>query len=73
MADDYRNLGNFHINRGEFDRAEAMYLKSMKLFQKIRHIVQMSEVEDLLDGLGKRRDSIRLNPADISSTPDGSD
>ncbi len=55
MANNYCGLGEVYQARGDFDRAEEMYLKSMELFGKIRRIIQMSEVEVLLDDLRKRR------------------
>ncbi len=55
MANNYCDLGTVYRDRGNLDRAEEMYLKSMELFRKIRRIIQMSEVEDLLDDLRKRR------------------
>ncbi len=55
MAKNYCGLGEVYQTRGDFDRAEEMYLKSMELFGKIRRIIQMSEVEVLLDDVRKRR------------------
>ncbi len=55
MANNYCDLGTVSRDRGNLDRAEEMYLKSMELFRKIRRIIQMSEVEDLLDDLRTRR------------------
>ncbi len=55
MAKNYCALGEVYQTRGDFDRAEEMYLKSMELFRKIHRIIQISEVEDLLVDLRKRR------------------
>ena len=55
MVESYSKFGEVYHARGDFDRAEEMYLKSMELFRKIRRVIQMSEVEDLLDDLRKRR------------------
>ena len=35
MESDYANLGNVYKTRGDLDRAEAMYEKSLELFVSI--------------------------------------
>ncbi len=55
MANNYCDLGRVYRDRGNLDRAEEMYLKSIELFRKIRRVIQMDEVEVLLDDLRTRR------------------
>ena len=46
MASDFGNLGNLYQTRGELDRAEEMYQKSLVLFREIK-----SPAEKLIDEL----------------------
>jgi lipopolysaccharide biosynthesis regulator YciM len=46
MADQYGNLGNLFKTRGELDRAEEMYQKSLVLLREIQ-----SPKEELVDDL----------------------
>ncbi len=55
LAKSYSVFGEVYHKRGDFDRAEEMYLKSIELFRKIRRVIRMDEVEVLLDDLRTRR------------------
>jgi tetratricopeptide (TPR) repeat protein len=44
----YGNLGNVYQIRGDLDQAEAMYRKSLALFQEIRAAPEVKQVQELL-------------------------
>ena len=53
MANTYGNFGVLYATRGDLDRAEEMYLKSLELF---RHIGARRGIEQVEGDLAKLRD-----------------
>ena len=51
MAGDYGNLGVLYKTRGELDRAEEMYRKSLDLFREIGATPRIEQVEQWLADL----------------------
>ena len=51
IAKDYGNLGTLYKIRGELDRAEEMYRKSLGLFREIKVAPQIERVEQWLADL----------------------
>jgi hypothetical protein len=51
MASVYGNLGNLYQTRGDLDQAEAMYLKSLSLFEEVGAEPQVAQVKQLLEAI----------------------
>ena len=54
-ASDYGNLGNLYQTRGDLDRAEEMYRKSLALFRAVGATPRIEHVEALLARLRDER------------------
>lgn len=52
MANNYGNLCGIYGIRGELDKAEEMYRKSLRIFQEIN----LTEAEKVMERLRKLRD-----------------
>ena len=51
MANHYGNLGAIYQTRGELDRAEEMYEKSLALFKAVGAAPKVKQVQAWLDSL----------------------
>ena len=51
MAAAYGNLGRVYQTRGDLAQAATMYKKSIALFQQVRAIAQVQQLQELLDKL----------------------
>ena len=51
MAIQYGNLGNLYKTRGDLDRAEEMYGKSLALFRQVGVAPKIKQVEEWLADL----------------------
>jgi Tfp pilus assembly protein PilF len=54
MAQDYGNLGIVYKTRGELDKAEEVWKKSLRLYQAMGH-PNAKKVQQLLDDLAQQR------------------
>ena len=55
MANQYGNLGNLYQTRGDLDRAEEMYRKSLALFREVGAKPKVEHIESLLAKLRNER------------------
>jgi len=51
MESDYGNLGNVYQIRGDLDRTEKMYRRSLELFTSIGSKPMIEKLESLIDAL----------------------
>ncbi len=56
MSTIYSTLANFYQIRGDLDRAEEMYLKSLGLFREVGAVREIERVERLLAKLREGRE-----------------
>ncbi len=55
MANQYSNLGNLYATRGDLDAAEAMWKKSLAVFQELGIISKVQMIQGFLLDLEKER------------------